>query len=110
MDTTPETTGRNTQKNTFSSNVLDKATVAEINRLRLSLDDFELKDIIGQGHFGEVMARSRMVQASLVLTSMCVSTYQVCVVRERSTGDVYAMKIMKKAHILQQADVSSHTL
>ena len=27
-------------------------------------------------------------------------------VHEKSTGDVYAMKVMKKSHILQQADVS----
>ena len=27
-------------------------------------------------------------------------------VSEKSTGDVYAMKIMKKSNILQQADVS----
>lgn len=34
-----------------------------------------------------------------------VSLIQVQVVREKSTGEVYAMKIMKKAHILQQPDV-----
>ena len=28
-------------------------------------------------------------------------------VREKATGDVFAMKIMRKAHVLQQADVSS---
>ena len=27
-------------------------------------------------------------------------------VAEKSTGDVFAMKVMRKAHILQQADVS----
>ncbi len=32
--------------------------------------------------------------------------FQVQVVREKSTGEVYAMKVMKKAHILQQTDVS----
>ena len=30
---------------------------------------------------------------------------QVQVVTEKSTGDVFAMKVMRKAHILQQADV-----
>lgn len=35
---------------------------------------------------------------------MCPSL-QVQVVHEKSTGDVYAMKVMNKAHILQQADV-----
>ena len=32
---------------------------------------------------------------------------QVMVCHEKSTGDVFAMKIMKKAHILQQPDVSA---
>ena len=31
---------------------------------------------------------------------------QVQVVSEKSTGDVYAMKVMKKTHILQQPDAS----
>ena len=40
-----------------------------------------------------------------VLLVVLLST-QVQVVTEKSTGDVFAMKVMRKAHILQQADVS----
>ena len=41
-----------------------------------------------------------------IILSVCV--VQVQVVHEKSTGDVYAMKVMKKSHILQQADVSKY--
>ena len=37
---------------------------------------------------------------------MTPSFVQVQVVSEKSTGDVYAMKVMKKTHILQQPDAS----
>ena len=44
--------------------------------------------------------------ASLGVCFLHFCSSQVRVVRERSTGDVFALKVMKKAHILQQADVS----
>ena len=47
--------------------------LTEVKTLRVNLNDFELKSIIGQGHFGEVR-----------------------VVREKQTNDIYAMKIIKK--------------
>ena len=37
-----------------SSRHVDNTTVEELRKQRLSIDDFELKNIIGQGHFGEV--------------------------------------------------------
>ena len=46
------------------------------------MSDFELKGIIGRGHFGEVQ-----------------------VVTEKYTGDVYAMKIMRKVDMLSQQNV-----
>ena len=42
-----------------------------------------MKDVIGRGHFGEVQ-----------------------VVREKLTGDVYAMKVLQKADTLAQQNVS----
>lgn len=47
------------------------------------------------------------------VTTLCtwvsiIMCFQVQVVHEKSTGEVYAMKVMKKAHILQQADVSDN--
>lgn len=51
--------------------------------MRVSIKDFEVKDVIGRGHFGEVQ-----------------------VVREKLTGDVYALKVLQKADTLAQQNVS----
>uniref|UniRef100_A0A673UNF7 non-specific serine/threonine protein kinase n=1 Tax=Suricata suricatta TaxID=37032 RepID=A0A673UNF7_SURSU len=58
-------------------------TVAELQELRPSAKDFEVRSLVGCGHFADVQ-----------------------VVRERATGDVYAMKVMKKATLLAQEQVS----
>ena len=55
----------------------------KLKKLRVSASDFDVKGVIGRGHFGEVK-----------------------VVREKSTNDVFAMKVMKKDEILKQSDVS----
>jgi len=52
----------------------------------LNIDEFELLKVIGKGSFGKVM--------------------QVC---KKDTKRIYAMKIIKKAHIVERAEVS-HTL
>lgn len=54
----------------------------ELRSMRVNLKDFEVKKIIGRGHFGEVQ-----------------------VVREKGTGDVYAMKILRKQDTLSQQNV-----
>ncbi|XP_056637820.1 citron Rho-interacting kinase [Diorhabda sublineata] len=50
-----------------------KEAIKDIKRLRVNITDFEIKNVIGRGHFGEVH-----------------------LVKEKQTGDVYAMKTMKK--------------
>ncbi|XP_050504436.1 citron Rho-interacting kinase [Diabrotica virgifera virgifera] len=50
-----------------------KETIKHVKRLRVNITDFEIKNVIGRGHFGEVH-----------------------LVKEKQTGDVYAMKTMKK--------------
>ncbi|KAJ3346522.1 hypothetical protein HDU91_007014, partial [Kappamyces sp. JEL0680] len=52
----------------------------------MTVDDFELLKVIGKGSFGKVMQ-----------------------VRKKDTGRVYAMKIIKKSHIVERDEVS-HTL
>lgn len=52
----------------------------------MSIDDFELLKVIGKGSFGKVMQ-----------------------VRKKDTGRIYAMKIIKKAHIVERDEVS-HTM
>ena len=51
--------------------------------LRIKYSDFEVKSTVGRGHFGEVQ-----------------------VVHERTTGTVYAMKVLRKSDLLSQPDVS----
>lgn len=52
----------------------------------LTIDDFELLKVIGKGSFGKVMQ-----------------------VRKRDSNRIYAMKILKKAHIVERDEVS-HTI
>ncbi|XP_058994683.1 citron Rho-interacting kinase isoform X1 [Mustela lutreola] len=58
-------------------------TIAELQELQPSAKDFEVRSLVGCGHFAEVQ-----------------------VVRERATGDIYAMKVMKKETLLAQEQVS----
>ncbi|NXW55321.1 CTRO kinase, partial [Eurystomus gularis] len=58
-------------------------TIAELKELQPSLKDFEVKSVVGCGHFADVK-----------------------VVREKVTGDVYAMKVMNKESLLAQEHVS----
>lgn len=60
----------------------DSDTIAELRELQPSVRDFEVRSLVGCGHFAEVQ-----------------------VVREKATGDVYAMKIMKKKALLAQEQV-----
>ncbi|KFP24054.1 Citron Rho-interacting kinase, partial [Colius striatus] len=58
-------------------------TIAELRELQPSVKDFEVKSVVGRGHFADVK-----------------------VVKEKVTGDVYAMKVMSKESLLAQEHVS----
>ncbi|XP_054717989.1 citron Rho-interacting kinase-like [Uloborus diversus] len=60
-----------------------KGVMLELKSLRVNLKDFEVKKIIGRGHFGEVQ-----------------------VVREKASGDIYAMKVLRKLETLSQKNVA----
>lgn len=62
--------------------VLVKMAIPELKNLRVNRLDFESKQVIGKGHFGEV---------ELVV--------------EKHTNDTYAMKVLKKENLLNQRDV-----
>ena len=68
----------------FIDFLTDAGTIAELKRLRISINDFEVKKVIGRGHFGEVE-----------------------VVREKSSGDVYALKVLHKTDMLSQQNAST---
>jgi len=69
------------KKDPLVSAFVDKfrAQVADVRRLRVNITDFEVKNIIGRGHFGEVH-----------------------VVKEKQTGDIYAMKTLRKSDAINQ--------
>ncbi|XP_060806753.1 citron rho-interacting kinase [Amyelois transitella] len=56
-----------------------RSTLADLRRMRVSLSDFEILQSIGRGHFGEVH-----------------------MVREKETGDVYALKTLRKEQSRKQ--------
>ncbi|OQR70024.1 citron Rho-interacting kinase-like, partial [Tropilaelaps mercedesae] len=56
-----------------------RSPMTDLRALRVSISDFEVKKIIGRGHFGEVK-----------------------VVKEKATGEVFAMKTLRKCETLSQ--------
>ncbi|KAM4709498.1 citron Rho-interacting kinase [Discoglossus pictus] len=58
-------------------------TITELRELQPTIKDFDVKSVVGRGHFAEVH-----------------------VVREKMTGDIFAMKVMKKKSLLAQEQVS----
>lgn len=61
----------------------DESYVAHLSRLRVGLADFECIRVIGRGHFGVVQ-----------------------LVKEISSGQVYALKTLRKNDTLSQKHVS----
>lgn len=66
----------------FLCKTADASLISELKKLCLSVGDFNLKGVVGRGHFGEVQ-----------------------VVSEKQTGDVYAMKMIRKMDTLSQQNV-----
>ncbi|XP_072032843.1 citron Rho-interacting kinase-like [Amphiura filiformis] len=60
-----------------------KCVLDQVHDLRIRISDFDVKDVIGRGHFGEVQ-----------------------VVSEKATGDVYAMKVLRKADTLSKENIA----
>eukprot|EP00116_Pleurobrachia_bachei_P008280 sb/3468542/ len=69
------------KRDKFFASFINKydALVEELKKLRLTKDDFEPRNVIGRGHFGEVR-----------------------LVRQKDTGCVYAMKTLNKQATLDQ--------
>ena len=74
----------------------------EVRQDRLSIDDFELLKVVGKGSFGKVM------QVQYVKTfSNCNSA--LTPYRKKDTHRIYALKTIRKAHIISRSEVA-HTL
>lgn len=66
-----------------------KRTIRDLGRLRVNVTDFEIKAVIGRGHFGDVR-----------------------LVKEKQTGDIYAMKTVKKCERIsfeEERDIMART-
>jgi len=61
--------------------------IPELKSLRVNRLDFESKQVIGKGHFGDV---------ELVI--------------EKHTKDIFAMKVLKKDNLLNHRDVMKTTI
>lgn len=98
-----------------------------LKRSRLGVEDFEPLKVIGRGAFGEVnfspftdeityykavyrFVRFEIINCSsinsLSLSLCCVSKIKVRLVQKKDTGHVYAMKILRKADMLEKEQVA----
>lgn len=85
-----------------------------LKRTRLGLDDFESLKVIGRGAFGEVImimsaddTLMKLCVCVLYTIEMCFWCPQVRLVQKKDTGHVYAMKILRKADMLQKEQVTT---
>ncbi len=81
-------------------------TFVENRQRTLKLEDFELLKVVGKGSFGKVM-QVMYENFSHKLKSTCTLTINP--LRKRDTHRIYALKTIRKAHIIDRSEVS-HTL
>lgn len=91
-----------------------------LKRNKICVDDFELLTVIGRGAFGEVSivqnAHGDWLSYSLYFISFFLSKnlcyiivigiFQVRLCREKKSGNIYAMKKLKKSEMLMRGQVS----
>lgn len=83
-----------------------------MRELRLRRDDFEILKVIGRGAFGEVSecpgvgGEEGPCTLSGLTQSMLGALPQVAVVRQRDSGQIFAMKMLHKWEMLKRAEVS----
>lgn len=86
----------------------------------MSIDDFDLLKVIGKGSFGKVhplaaSEQQKMTSAELIPSlpfpcpSPSTTPLQVMQVRKKDTSRIYALKTIRKAHIVSRSEVT-HTL
>jgi len=87
-----------------------------LQRHKMGADDFEPLTMIGKGAFGEVYNKcfshqySKLKFANSFLTCLDRLTsniFQVRICKEKTTGNVYAMKKLKKSEMLRRGQVAA---
>lgn len=73
---------RNLDKNISTFVERNKKSILQLKQTRVNISDFDVKNVIGRGHFGEVH-----------------------MVKEKQTNDVYALKIIKKHQSLEDKNI-----
>lgn len=71
----------------------------------MTIDDFELTTVIGKGSFGKVHP-SFTPPPPFTSSVFCLQVMQV---RKRDTTRIYALKTIRKAHIVDRKEIT-HTL
>ena len=71
----------------------------------MTIDDFELITVIGKGSFGKVRSVFQIIPSF----TYSLSRLQVMQVRKRDTMRIYALKTIRKAHIVDRKEIT-HTL
>lgn len=81
-----------------------------MKELRLQRDDFEILKVIGRGAFGEVSECPGVggEEGPCTWNGLTQSAWspQVAVVRQRDSGQIFAMKMLHKWEMLKRAEVS----
>lgn len=76
---------------------------AHVQGVSLTIDDFELITVIGKGSFGKVSNQQ------ICFPYQSNHLVQVMQVRKRDTSRIYALKTIRKQHIVERGEIT-HTL
>ena len=83
-------------------------TFVENRQKALKIEDFELLKVVGKGSFGKVM-QVRSVSSPSSQCAHLLENANIEVFRKNDTHRIYALKTIRKAHIISRSEVA-HTL
>jgi serum/glucocorticoid-regulated kinase 2 len=92
--------------NTSSGNVKVGVEYRRNQDMPLTMNDFELMTVVGKGSFGKVMQVKYVWSCSTSHNNIVLTIDDV---RKRDTQRVYALKTIRKQHIISRSEVN-HTL
>lgn len=78
-----------------------------LQRRKVGIDDFEQLTVIGRGAFGEVhdILLYSIITFRILMPADSFSYMQVRLCRAKSTGEIFAMKKLKKSEMLSRGQV-----